>query len=214
MKQENAWVTDLGPRPGLREPDTPRPTADGYMALSGAMRPQPSAVAPLPSGGLPVKEFPVSAPQSARTAWWWTGCHGGAGVTSLLAVTGSGRDAQRHWPVLPSGAGPARVVLVARTHDSGLRAAQAAARQWASGSLPPQIELLGLVLIADAPGRLPRPLRDLARLVAGGVPRTWEVEWHEQLRFGPQPFPAEEQPADYMNLTSTLTSITAGESHA
>jgi hypothetical protein len=44
-------------------------------------------------------------------------------------------------------------VLVARTHACGLRCAQSALRGWAVGEAP--MRLPGLVLIADAPGRLP-----------------------------------------------------------
>ncbi|MEK8229339.1 hypothetical protein NKG05_30690 [Oerskovia sp. M15] len=58
--------------------------------------------------------------------------------------------AEHGWPQLP-GAGAVRVVLTARSSMRGLRAAQAAATQWAAG-LVPHVELLGLVIIADAPG--------------------------------------------------------------
>ena len=68
----------------------------------------------------------------------------------------------------------------------GSRAAQAAATQWAAG-LVPGVDVLGLVIVADAPGRLPRPLRDFAHLVGGGVPRTWNVPWIELWRLGEPP---------------------------
>src|SRR4029079_17379597 len=79
-----------------------------------------------------------------------------------------------------------RVVVAARTDARGLRAAKHAARQWASG-LVPGTQLLGLVLVADAPGRIPRPLRDLAKVVSGGYPRTWHVPWIESWRLGEIP---------------------------
>jgi hypothetical protein len=78
------------------------------------------------------------------------------------------------------------VVLVARTSMHGLQRAQRAAVEWASGSTP-GIELLGLVLVADAPGRLPHLLRDFAALIAGGVPRTWHLPWAEAWRLGVHP---------------------------
>lgn len=68
----------------------------------------------------------------------------------------------------------------------GLSAARSAMTQWASGAVP-QTELLGLVIVADAPGRLPKPLRDFSELVAGGVPRVWNVEWIEAWRMGEPP---------------------------
>ena len=49
--------------------------------------------------------------------------------------------------------------------------------------------LLGLVLIADAPGRLPHGLRRLAALIAGGVPAVWSVPWIEAWRLGEPPAP-------------------------
>jgi hypothetical protein len=111
--------------------------------------------------------------------------------------------------VLSSGAS-SKVVLVARTHEAGLRAAQAAARQWASGALPAQVELIGLVLTADAPGKLPRQLHDLARLVSGGVPRTWEIRWHSELRLVQPTCVADGLTAEYRNLATSLTSIITG----
>lgn len=57
-----------------------------------------------------------------------------------------------------------------------------AAAQWASGAVP--VDLLGLAVVADAPGRLPGPLRDLVRLVGGGVPHLWRVPWSEDWRLG------------------------------
>jgi len=49
------------------------------------------------------------------------------------------------------------------------------------------VELLGLVVVADAPGRLPKPLRDLTDLVTGGAPRAWRVGWQEKWRQGNPP---------------------------
>jgi hypothetical protein len=179
------------------------------VASYGADRPQPSAVEPLRRGGLPVAEYSPDVWPPTRATWWWTGCHGGAGVTTLVSATGCGRDSRRHWPVLSSGS-TSKVVLVARTHEAGLRAAQAAARQWAAGMLPPQVELIGLVLTADAPGKLPRQLQDLARLVSGGVPRTWEIGWHSELRLAQPRDLADGLASEYRNLATSLTSIITG----
>jgi len=32
------------------------------------------------------------------------------------------------------------------------------------------VRLLGLVLVADTPGKVPAPIRDLAKVVGGGAP--------------------------------------------
>jgi hypothetical protein len=76
-------------------------------------------------------------------------------------------------------------VLVARTHAHGLTAARSAVREWAAGDAP--VLLLGLALIADAPGRLPHELRQLADLVAGGVAAVWWLPWIEAWRVGEPP---------------------------
>jgi len=99
----------------------------------------------------------------------------------------------------------ARVVLTARSNLRGLRAAQVAATQWASG-LVPHVQVLGLVVIADAPGRLPRPLREYAQLVSGGVPRTWTLPWIETWRLGETPELAT-SPREVRRLVDELTAL-------
>lgn len=56
-----------------------------------------------------------------------------------------------------------------------------AARSWASGQTPP-VQLIGLVLVADASGKLPRELADRAGIIGGGVPHVWLFPWQEHLR--------------------------------
>ncbi len=209
MARTNPWVTDVGTRPQQSDEGT-RPAAGLLPVTSyGADQPQPTAVEPLQGGGLPVAEYPPDVWPPGRATCWWAGCHGGDGVTTLVSATGCGRDSLQHWPVLSSGT-TSKVVPVARTHEAGLRAAQAAAWQWASGILPTEVELIGLVLTADAAGKLPRQLHDLARLVSGGVPRTWEIGWHEELRLAQPRNLADGLTSEYRNLATSLTSIITG----
>ncbi|WP_346657069.1 DUF6668 family protein [Streptomyces sp. ICN441] len=190
----NPWVTrerDAGTAQSV-----PPETAETAREPARPVGPQPGGVT-APPQGLPL--------QSARGArWWWLGCHGGAGVTSLSAVVPGGSDAARCWPVPPMGP-LQRVVLVARSHASGLLAAQLAGRQWASGSVP-GVEVLGLVVVADAPGKLPAPLRDLQKLVSGGFPRTWTVPWAESWRLGRPPVDA--VPRELARLARDLQTLT------
>ncbi len=182
MHDTNPWVT-----PTQANPPVQRGVAESLApaGTTGPVRPQPASVQP-PVGGLPVSLVPK---QQTRPPYWWVGCHGGAGVSTLAAAIGqSAADAHGHWPAPPQ-PDLAKVVLVARTHFHGLSMAQLAARQWASGVLPEGIEVLGLVFVADAPGKLPRPLREFAQLVSGGLPRTWEIPWIEELRCGAVPTP-------------------------
>lgn len=103
-------------------------------------------------------------------------------------------------------------MVVARTHVHGLAAAKAVAKQWASG-LVPDVELIGLVLVADAPGRLPKPLRDLARLISGGYPRTWFLSWTEAWRLGAPPDLATSS-RDVRSLVNDISLLTTGATRA
>jgi hypothetical protein len=87
------------------------------------------------------------------------------------------------------------VVLVARTNFTGLTGAQRAAIEWASDTLGDRVQLEGLALIADAPGRRPKALRDLEQVITGGIPRSWQLPWINAWRLGPvtasDPLPGE-----------------------
>lgn len=136
-----------------------------------------------PTEVLPRREL-IAAP---GLSLWWVGAHGGAGESTLTQLLDGSTAAGHKWPVRSrddQADGPL-AVLVARTSAHGLLRAQAALREWAAGVVPTQ--LLGLVLVADAPGRLPRSLRDLARLVASGAPRAWDVPWVDAWRLGEPP---------------------------
>ncbi|MEU5959214.1 DUF6668 family protein [Streptomyces sp. NPDC047525] len=174
----NPWIPG---RPPTTENATVAPPVAPANRILGSVRPQPGAVPPPAYGGLPISAVPTPP----APGWLWLGVHGGAGVTTLQSAVPGGRDAGRLWPA-PYGAITHPVVLVCRSSYGGLMAARAAIVQWASGQVP-GIELLGLVVVADAPGKLPRPLRDLMRLVAGGVARTWSVQWMEEWRLGEPP---------------------------
>lgn len=119
-------------------------------------------------------------------SWWFLGAHGGAGTTTLAMCSQGGSevyggDAGHLWPQ-PSIEIARDVIVVARTTTWGLESAQDAARQFHTGRVPEGTELLGLVLVADAPGRLPKPLALLRRLVASAYLQTWSVNWHEECR--------------------------------
>ncbi|WP_436772864.1 DUF6668 family protein [Yinghuangia sp. YIM S09857] len=179
----NPWLPRPTPVAGpAGEPDPPADAA--ARPRPAAVRPQAGLAAEPASAGPGFRSLPVDAP---NPPWWWVGCHGGAGVSTLVAAVPGGRDAERAWP-LPPDRRTNRVVLVARTNSDGLHAAQDAARQWAAGRVP-GVTVLGLAAVADAPGRLPRPLAALLHLVGGGVPRLWVVPWIDALRLG-RPLPA------------------------
>lgn len=168
----NPWIS----RQTSPEPVTSDRSVVPPAQVTGPLAPQHGVPAPDRVDQLPVYDHPRGA------TLWWLGTHGGAGESTLAALVPDWPAADHGWPRPPDGP-PVRVVLVARTNERGLRAAQAAATQWAAG-LVPHVDVIGLVLMADAPGRLPKPLRDLAQVVGGGVPRMWSVPWIESLRLG------------------------------
>ena len=139
---------------------------------------------------------------------WWLGAHGGAGESTLEELFSGSRAADHSWPLTAANQAPARVVLTARTHARGLSAAQSAIREWAGADV--QVLLLGLVLIADAPGRLPRGLRQLADLIAGGVPAVWWLPWIEAWRVGEPPAP-HNAPKVVRQLLEDLQAMTEAE---
>lgn len=128
-------------------------------------------------------------PQTETAGVWVVGAHGGAGETTLAGLADRWCATDHSWPSLPPELAAPACLLCARTSAAGLLAAQAALRQWAADGTG--VDLLGLVLLADAPGRLPAPLRDLSRLVAGGAPRVWSIPWVESWRLGEAEVPRE-----------------------
>lgn len=171
----NPWLS-RSPEP---EPEAPAPPVSQAPQPTGPMTPQRGVPAPKRSERLPISERPQ------RADLWWLGTHGGAGESSLAELVPQWQNADHMWPH-PPGEGPTRVVLTARSNMRGLNAAQAAATQWAAG-LVPHVDVLGLVVVADAPGRIPRPLRDYAGIIGGGLPRMWSVPWIESWRLGESP---------------------------
>ncbi|MHB9859807.1 DUF6668 family protein [Streptomyces sp. YIM S03343] len=109
----------------------------------------------------------------------WLATHGGAGATTLAAVYG-GHDCGRDWP---GPADPPSVLLVARTHASGLEAATRALEVFRRGTAPSGLDLDAVVLVADAPGRLPRPLAQRVRLLESVID-VYQVPWVPAWRLG------------------------------
>lgn len=147
-------------------------TDEDLSPLTGPAAPQPGSAPPVDRTELLQELVPTET-----SGLWVIGAHGGAGETTVAELLG-GTATQRRWPRVEP---PAPVLLVARTHARGLRAAQLAMRAWAAGQTPPA-ELIGLLLVADAPRRAPKPLAQLASTLAGGVPRCWHLGWVPELR--------------------------------
>jgi hypothetical protein len=195
MSNANPWL--IGAEQPAEPTTIPAPSTRGEARL-GATAPQPGVPIPDTADRLPRRDavWPATV--------WWLGVHGGAGESTLAALATGSRPAGHAWP-LPSTAGTThRVALVARTNYSGLTAAQRAATEWASNSLGDGVQLAGLVLIPDVPGRRPKPLRELEEVIAGGVPRVWSLPWMDAWRLGTAR-PSEALPKEFRRLFADLS---------
>ncbi|MFJ5261545.1 DUF6668 family protein [Streptomyces sp. NPDC088387] len=109
----------------------------------------------------------------------WVGTHGGAGVSTLAEVYG-GHDCGRAWPGADD---PASVLLVARTHAAGLDAVARTLAAFRNRLAPAGVDLDAVVLVADAPGRLPRRLERRIGPIEDVVD-VYRVPWVPAWRFG------------------------------
>ncbi|MEO3930449.1 hypothetical protein ABGB07_42360 [Micromonosporaceae bacterium B7E4] len=128
----------------------------------------------------------------------WISAHGGAGATTLTRLLG-GTDIGCRWPDARL-AEPARVMLVGRTNLDGLRAVSRALNALREGRHPAGLRLLGVVLVADAPGRLPAPLTGRIRLLRSVAP-VYRVPWIPAYRLGEVP---RRQPGQLARLATVL----------
>lgn len=175
---DNRWAELVSPStPEQTRPifeDVPEETVTVFRGASGPQR----GVA-----GLSEDEGRLGRFLTTAHDVFWLGVHGGAGE-SVLADLFGGVACHHRWPARPNEETqhvPAPVFLVARQNKRGLDAARLAARDWAAGAHP-DVDLQGLVLVADAPGRTPKSLAAATRVISGGVPSTWVVPWIEELR--------------------------------
>ena len=162
-------------------------TAWPAIAHGPSLRPAPGMIEPPPViARLPVHTRPPAppGPGTRPPRWWWVGCHGGAGCSTLARLIPGGWEAGRAWP-RPELGGPPGVLLVCRSHQHGLAAAAAAIRQWAAGLVSPAVSIWGLIIVADAPGRIPKPLAVWRSRLTGTVPATVLVPWVDRWRVQP-----------------------------
>jgi hypothetical protein len=196
-KTWRGWLPGASISPGKTGPAEVG-AGEPLAAPTGPVTPQPHVT--MPEDTLPVRRTRSSA------SLWVVGAHGGSGESTMADLDENWQAAGHAWPELPSGA-PAACVVVARTNVRGLLAARSALTQWAASGAGKSVCLLGLVLVADAPGKLPVPIRDLATVVGGGAPRVWEVPWVEAWRLG-DPV-TERVPRPVSQLVSELRSLSA-----
>lgn len=108
----------------------------------------------------PVHTEPIAGVGRAPVMWL-LGAHGGAGVSTLARVWAPAADAHGGWPAHDR---YRSVIVVARTHRTGLAAAHDLLLQSAAG-LTGGCTVLGLALVPDAPGS--------CRRRCGAAPTSW-----------------------------------------
>ncbi|MFJ2818036.1 DUF6668 family protein [Streptomyces sp. NPDC087294] len=188
------------PPPAARA-TTPAPAAPAARAATAApARTAAPATAYAPAGVRPAAARPQAQAQAAaRSTDWpvapeppeqvahqgyrvsWVNAHGGAGASTLARELG-GADLGRRWPD-PARGEPGRVLLVARTHHAGMRAAGRALDALRKENHPQGISLVALVLVADAPGRLPMKLGRRIRVLRSAA-RVHRLPWVPAWRSG------------------------------
>jgi hypothetical protein len=195
----NPWIT--GPTTDISEEET----VDTYMP--------PAAVIGAPLKGMVEPDAAdrlAHRTMSGSAALWIIGAHGGAGESRVADLLGA-RATGHCWPALPGGS-EARVLLVCRADMRGLTAARSALTQWVSGATP-KADLLGLAILADAPGKTPKALRDFAAVVGGGAPRLWTLPWVDAWRLGDATAPTSREFQRFLTDIATLATDTSRTAH-
>jgi hypothetical protein len=167
----------------------------------------------LDTAGLAEVQIPILTvdPRPPTPLAWWLGIHGGAGESTLARLFPTIAAAQHRWPVIAGAR--TRVVLCARTNYWGMVAAQAACLDHYR-RLYGQVDVLGLVLIADSASK-PRPqLQDLLLdLQAAANGHVWRLPWVESWALGRLPSPADsrmkEVEALRLGVTAALRQLAA-----
>ncbi|MFD8734581.1 DUF6668 family protein [Streptomyces sp. NPDC059618] len=178
------------------------PRRKAAPARSGPGRRTAQAPATEPSWGRPKRPGPARG--TSRDGIGWVKAHGGSGATSLAEVFG-GVEVGARWPD-PARGEPRRVVLVGRTSARGLRSVSQALGALKDGDAPQGLELLAVVLVADAPGRLPLTLLRRIRVLRS-VARVHRVPWIPAWRTGGSPKSVPRQLA-------TLAGLVGADLHA
>lgn len=145
-------------------------------------------------------------PNDPGQAVWLLGTHAASGARCLSAAVPGTRYSAQQWPTATAVREP--VVLVCRSNHRGLTSAQEYARAYRDGEFAGQLQLLGVIVSADAPARQPVALRRLERLLSGAVPILAHVPWEPQWRLSP-PSNQSPPPAWVAKIAEALTAAAA-----
>lgn len=197
--QSAAPAPALAVQASTAAPSSIPPTAEDASATAIMSRPADilHGSPPTPRQAPPTAVPSMTSPASP-VGISWVGAHGGAGASTFAGALG-GVDVGHAWPDVSRGE-PGDILLLARTHLAGLQAASKALDSLRTGRHPAGIQLVALVLVADAPGRLPPELWRRVRVLRAAV-RTISVPWIAQWRVGR---PAPKAPRSVVELAALV----------
>ncbi|MFZ2292271.1 DUF6668 family protein [Corynebacterium casei] len=124
--------------------------------------------------GLPIADRPLHQSDDFSPLVWLVGAHGGAGTTTLAHTIAPFGDAGQQWPAADE---YPWTVIVARTTREGIEAAHDAALQAQAGKCG-DCKVLGVILVADTPGKVPKTVEQRITVLERVVPTIWSVEYH------------------------------------
>ena len=183
----------------------------GARVRASLLTPRPD-VFPRPAGLRGVHAGRVGHP-FLPAGWFLLAAHGGAGAGLLSRLSSAaaapqseprlvGCDAGQLWPD-PALESTGAVVVVTRTTVPGLTRARDLAAQYLAGAAPPGTALLGVVLVADQPGKPPTTVARSIGLLDGVFARTWLVPYVPEYRL----IAPDERPAVHPLIADVLGDI-------
>lgn len=126
---------------------------------------------------LPLAEEALYTGDARPPVVWFVGAHGGSGASTLARVFAPMGDADKRWPTHDE---HPMCVVVCRSTRSGLDAAQSAVLQAKSGNAG-NCSVLGVVIVADAPGKTPKALKQRETVLEDLTP-IWRVPYLAGIR--------------------------------
>ncbi|WP_280335708.1 hypothetical protein [Nocardia wallacei] len=162
------------------------PATTHALHTSGSREPAPpgrvdlaAITPPAPHRRAPFRETPLPVTGPYPPLFAVLGAHGGAGASTLAQWWAHAADTGLAWPAYPGTT--QRVVVAARDCLPGLIAAADRLREWHAGLAPSGVSVVGLVLTAARPGRVPVAVRRYRCTVADLAEQVWQIGWHDEL---------------------------------
>ncbi|MGW5315534.1 DUF6668 family protein [Nocardia thailandica] len=148
------------------------------VAVIGGRRLDPATVTP-PHHAASIRVEPLPTTRAHPPAVAIVGAHGGAATSTLARWWAPAADCGQSWPA--SAQTTQRVVVAARLCLPGLIACADRLREWHAGAAPEGVQVVGVVLSAARPGRVPAPVRRYRAVVEDLADHVWQIGWHDEL---------------------------------